>query len=91
MTNPSICPRCGKPATLNRTVACQACRDEAEAQAKAEQERDYLVRWLSTRDEHDDPWTVRCRQKATALGLDRLQPPEPTTFPRRLKRILTAR
>jgi hypothetical protein len=76
---------------LNRTLACQACRDEAEAQAKAEQERDYLVRWLSTRDELDDPWTVRCRQQAIALGLDWRHPPKPTTFPTRVHQILAAR
>lgn len=42
----------------------------------SEQERDYLIAWLSTRDADQDVYTCRMRAKALALGLDWQRVPE---------------
>lgn len=85
----AICPLCGR---IFRRAGrlCKPCATRCEQQAQAEQERDYLARWLSTRDEDRSALAERLRAKARVLGLDWLHPPAPLLFKDRLEQVVTA-
>ncbi len=52
------------------------------------QERDYLARYLSTREDDTDKTTVRLRASALAQGVDWTRPPEPMAFADRMAALM---
>jgi hypothetical protein len=85
-----ICPLCGRNFRRAGRL-CKPCASRCERQAQAEQERDYLARWLSTRHEDLSALAERLRAKARALGVDWLRdPPEPVRFKDRMERVIEA-
>jgi hypothetical protein len=87
----AICPLCGR---LFRRAGrlCKPCASRCEKRALAEQERDYLAAWLSTRDDDHSLLAERLRAKARARGMDWLlhDAPAPRLFKDRLEQVITA-
>jgi hypothetical protein len=88
----AICPLCGR---LFRRAGrlCKPCASRCERQALAQQKRDYLAAWLSTRDEDRSLLAERLRAKARSLGVDWLfhdASRAPLLYKDRLEQVSTA-
>jgi hypothetical protein len=97
------CPHCGAEAHISdKTPLCRSCTNAIRAEASAEQERDYLAAYLSTRvDAHgrpvdDSALTVyqadrrelgRLVKLARRLHVDWTRPPQPMDFSTRLASV----
>ncbi|SRR5258707_324798 len=85
----SICPRCAGEAKISeKHLVCSSCTDALTKEAQAWQERDYLARYLSTREDDTDKTTVRLRASALAQGVDWTHPPEPIAFADRMAALM---
>jgi hypothetical protein len=85
------CPKCHARKTPHDlgTAICATCYQAIVEHCKRDQERDYLINYLSTR-EHDNTAQVRrLRQKAQALGLRWSKPVKPYDFAQRLSDALS--
>src|SRR5258707_423023 len=84
-----VCPRCAGEANISsKDQVCSPCKSALTKEAQAWQERDYLARYLSTREDDTDKTTVRLRASALAQGVDWTRPPEPLAFADRMATLM---
>lgn len=82
------CKRCGKSTkTAQAQGFCSKCVQAIDTEAQIWQENDYLVRWLSTREDVFTLAVKRARARARKLKLVLSAVPEPMVFADRLARV----
>jgi hypothetical protein len=82
------CKRCGGlTKTANAQGFCSKCLVAIDKEAQVWQENDYLVRWLSTREDVFTLAVKRARVRAKRLRLVLSAIPEPMTFADRVARV----
>jgi ribosomal protein S18 len=98
----TACPHCGAKARVSdKTPLCRSCTNALRDEAFAQQERDYLRRYLAGRVDsqghpletaltvsaHDQREIARLVKRARQMHLDWTKPPEPMDFTTRLARV----
>lgn len=79
-TTATSCPRCQRSgiAISARHPVCPPCQAAVRQEAAHQQERDYLARYLSTRDDDHGREAMRLRALAKRQGVDWRHPPMTT-------------